>query len=121
MRETRRHDEISADLGRKGIRFERWYTPVHLQPGAEPDAGDRPAVDVELTAENQRGEITAAGNKNSALPLIALSVYLAADHVRTLQERRAAEARPAIPTGLTVALSREAGSRGAASACCSRS
>ncbi len=37
-RETSRHDEIAAELGRHGVRFERWRTTVALKPGAEPES-----------------------------------------------------------------------------------
>ena len=37
MRETRRHPEIAAVLGRKGIRFERWDASKRIEPGAAPE------------------------------------------------------------------------------------
>jgi len=35
---TTRHDEIAQELGRRGVRFERWRTTVALKPGADPEA-----------------------------------------------------------------------------------
>ena len=37
-RVTTRHDEIAQELGRHGVRFERWRTTVALKPGADPEA-----------------------------------------------------------------------------------
>ncbi len=37
IRETRRHPEIAADLGRNGIRFERWDASARIEPGAAPE------------------------------------------------------------------------------------
>jgi len=36
--ETRDGERIKALLGERGVRFERWQTPVQLEPGASPDA-----------------------------------------------------------------------------------
>lgn len=34
--ETREHARISAELGKAGVRFERWETTADIQPGAAP-------------------------------------------------------------------------------------
>ena len=37
LHETSTHAKIAEELGKIGVRFEQWETPVQLEPGAAPD------------------------------------------------------------------------------------